>query len=789
MFFRCGVGAGKNGYEIFITTSDSRLYGEVITISKNGSVIGSTSFDQSGEATYTVEETGTYTVSVTIDGTTYSETVQVAPYEVELTAGFTYERWLGLTDLDPDDYSSLAEVLADEEAVRQLMTRHASVDYLASFNDDDTSVIAVLNNDLAAEWISLTDYAMDVLEDAYGTLMASIGKYGYGEWALIGQVPKMTGASAPYGNAFASYEYSTNYAWKIFDGDDSTSWNTSSAGGQIGTTIGYQFASPTIVKRIAIKVPAGSYGACLKDFDFEGSNDGTIYTPLGSFTQQNNDGLQYFDINNNTAYTYYRIRTTSYTYRNSGTGTDYSIYSMQLYAWQPNGCVPIMTSNSTPYGEAIGTSVFSSSYAYYYAFDNVYSTRWLPTDNTANQYVGYKFSTPVCVKRAVVNLEKGSNPADITMNVIGSNDGTTWSNPIGTATTSAGQVVIDCESNDDFYLQYAITSPGKWAQGGTGYWAVRALQFYGRELTESVPKMDTNTTPYGEASGSTDQSSYQFYQAFDGNDSTYWHSLGFTTTPAYLQYTFTSPTVIKKVRIKPHYSSLGVFIKNYKIQGSNDGFVSDSHDLYTGLFQNVSTADEIIDINNTQAYLCYRLQIIDSYAVDGGNYYAAIKTLQLWGEDYSEKEWDTEHPRHYIYDHGLELETVELNTQATYASLEKAPYELILTQKTSATDNYTAGAVVTSDAIDLTDYDLMFCCVGDKWYNANSGSTHKGGIGATVSKGSSINVWSFAWANIDSASPLKTALDISNIDQSVYCVIFVQDYANSYVSLTELWLE
>jgi hypothetical protein len=65
---------------------------------------------------------------------------QETTYTVDLhAAGFKWQDWLeagGVTG----SYSSLDDVLADEVALRRLFTVHASVDFLASINDENEDV-------------------------------------------------------------------------------------------------------------------------------------------------------------------------------------------------------------------------------------------------------------------------------------------------------------------------------------------------------------------------------------------------------------------------------------------------------------------------------------------------------------------------------------------------------------------------------------------------------------------------------------------------------------------------
>ena len=244
---------------INISTNSSDLYGAAITVRLNGNIKEVIYFNGAGQAQYTAREEGAYSFSVTYgseiisvekvlgssdDGKTY-------PLTINTPLTFDYQSWLNAGNVT-GSYSSLEDVLEDEIAIRKLMTIHDAVDFLAGIDADDEGLITILNNDLCAKWITLRDYAEDTLTEAFGTLMTSIGKYGYGEWALMPQVPTMTSDTTPYGEA-SSYpdNTGTNYAaWKAFNGDISTGWSAYPAAPSVGQYIQYKFSQPTIIKYI-----------------------------------------------------------------------------------------------------------------------------------------------------------------------------------------------------------------------------------------------------------------------------------------------------------------------------------------------------------------------------------------------------------------------------------------------------------------------------------------------------------------------------------------------------------
>lgn len=677
MYIRVGIGGGgASGYTIYITTEDSNLYGYTITISKNGTTVGTTSFDNQGEAEYTVEETGTYTVSVTYDGVTYSKEVVVSAFEVSLATGFVLDEWLTAGDVS-GTYADLSEVLVDEEAVRKLMSVHDAVDYLASFTDEDTSVIAILNNDLCAKWITSRDYAEDTLTAAYGTLMASIGKYGYGEWSLQGQVPKMTSATAPIGTVIGGVVQSTGAdPWKAFDGNDTTSFMNSSAAGN--NYVGYHFVSPVVITCVRrMFIPASTYKN--HSFDIQASNNGADWTTLKSVTNDPTPDL-YVSFENTTAYEYYRIA--NMISDGAGQASPFTninnIYTLQFYTYAPKNAVPIMTSATAPYGEAFASSAYSGQVAYM-MFDGSYTSYWTSSGATVPAYVGYAFPNPVAVKRfELIARADDSSKASIanTCKFQGSNTGANddWHDVTDSFTyypwdITKSPMAVNV-ATPVYYLRYrllvTVTGEG-YVRGGS------ELRMYGRALKVSVPKMTSNTAPYGETNK---------YQVFDGDSST---TAG---SDANFYYKFIHPVCIKMASILTSSNVTST------LQYSDDG------ETWTSLGEEQSVTanvQKIFSVQNTGYHLYYRIS--NSSAV-------TVKDIQFYGDENNlEYDWDANYPRHYIYDRGLELETLTLSGTAT-----KEVEDIRLS----------AANAQASVSIDTTDYTLLRGVVYDRASGTNA---------------------------------------------------------------------
>lgn len=506
-----------------ITTSSSSLYGKTITIKKGSTVVGTTAFSAQGSASYTVHETGTYIL--TCEGHDASVTVSAeTTYPVTITAGLDLSAWItagSTTDypLNPSSYANFAALEADEEAIRQLMLVHNAVDYLAQAEAGDSLMESVIGSDVCAKWINLSDYALDTLSanSDIKSVMDTADKYGYGEWGKI----------------------------------DSTTWGA-----------------------------------------------------LGN--------------------------------------------------------VPIMTANNAPYGVASASSTHpSGSYEAYHAFNGVVeieSDYWhsaMPS-TFQNQWLQYKFINPVCVRR--INFSTVAKSAYKTWNytVQASNDGTNF------VDITTGTAVVDADftknkwtkdiDNDEFYLyyRYLFTSGNISAHNGCG---LQTLQFYGRELKVSVPVMTSNTEPYGEAFiDGPISTNVNPYKAFDGDASTFVHAYN-NTDDGFFGYKFGKDVVLKMVSVTPRYiSGEGAFLKDFVIAGTNDDSNYTFTNVYSGHHDN-NADTKLYSVDNDTPYKAYVIKRSGTAYVGDGS--LQVFTLQFYGSDYSEKEFAQGSTRKTIYDHGV----------------------------------------------------------------------------------------------------------------------------------------
>jgi hypothetical protein len=131
-------------------------------------------------------------------------------------------------------------------------------------------------------------------------------------------VPVMTSNVLPSGTVFGTEGVASFEMWRAFDGVEETHWQAPTD--QKGI-IGYQFTAPTIVNGYIIYIPVSStdinYGPldyAPSTWTFQASNDGVTYVTLqdvAEYVVYDGKRSLYFNTNNTTAYTYYRLNITA----------------------------------------------------------------------------------------------------------------------------------------------------------------------------------------------------------------------------------------------------------------------------------------------------------------------------------------------------------------------------------------------------------------------------------------------------------------------------------------------
>ena len=224
--------------------------------------------------------------------------------------------------------------------------------------------------------------------------------------AEVDEVPVMTSDTTPSGKAEASTVYSGSYeAWRAFDGDDQsasgwTHWISEySPDFSDPQWLSYTFVAPKYITRYYILPQYNSLkDRSPKNWQLQGW-DGSSWVTLDTRNniridiEWNANGL-YFQVANPGAYYKYRLYVTAVN------GSDVvSIRKLKLLA--PLDSIPVMTSNTLPLGTASASTVYSSSYQAWKAFDGDDEsaagwTHWISAYNqdfSDPQWLSYDFGS------------------------------------------------------------------------------------------------------------------------------------------------------------------------------------------------------------------------------------------------------------------------------------------------------------------------------------------------------------------------------------------------------------
>lgn len=375
--------------------------------------------------------------------------------------------WLNCADIWDKSYTTLYEVLNDTATLSALMASDNAVDYLVR----STS------------------------------------------WAVPITVPVMTSNTEPSGICLCDSNISGEEAYKAFDKNNSTNWESNIIGTAGGQWLGYKFSTPQIISYLVNRSSAGATNYVKVQY----SDDDVNWVDTGdTYNIKNSDGDKKVSLTVDSAHYSYRIYCTSASSNTRLATTELNFYSPSIsesadamtYIGQNNYCantlladetwcnaicnseyfesvlnvkVPVMTSNTTPSGEVIFSNEKNATYAAWKSFDSDATTQWEPNGTTGN-YVGYDFGYDV---RLVKFSYKGINNSSYSTWVMrdfkiqGSADKVTFDDVESFTYTAS-------PNNQDFQLskasspyrcfrQYCVTGAG----GADA--CVCELKFYGRK--------------------------------------------------------------------------------------------------------------------------------------------------------------------------------------------------------------------------------------------------------------------------------------------------------------------
>lgn len=341
-------------------------------------------------------------------------------------------------------------------------------------------------------------------------------------------------------------------------------------------------------------------------------------------------------------------------------------YMVRSTAWAVPITVPAMTSDTTPSGVASASACTSCSA--YNAFDGALDSVWQVNNGGQGGYVQYMFDSPVNIVacKLITSSDSGNSPRVKDYTIKGSNDGIEWSSPLAegtiarsTATEITEDITLD---NAEEYLFYRVTV----TTYTTAWTVIRELQFYSASVTTSadamtyigqnnyasntlladatwceaignslyvesvinvkVPKMTSNTTPSGVCSASTVSGSNYAYMAFDEVAGNVWMATSGTNQS--VTYKFTESKLIKLVTLQVLIDSAAARVKNFKVQGSNDGVTYT--DIKSCVYENNHNLQAFELSENETSYQYLRVYVTDSYNT---SLYISITALQFYGRE------------------------------------------------------------------------------------------------------------------------------------------------------------
>lgn len=443
---------------------DEDLAGYTVTVyNSEETVVSSIVLNAEAKGVFNATYPDEFIFRITYGGETMEVSLDVreeTTYTVTLSAGFNWRTWCTLGGVSTSGYSSLSDVFNDEKAVRRLMTVHASADYLIEqVTKKPTTIDDFVSNDTAMKWIGLRDYVCDGLTTITG-VEAKFLASDYWERYLKDHVPVMTSATAPYGKVSAIGSYDTGYAEYLYGPfvPVEKTWVSDGHYGFRGTSYPnsntYQFTNPMSVKK-AYYVPRW-YNAQTEapryaklQYSLDGSNwvdASEEYHQTAAFTTRNVIWFDIFDSAKEVYAPYWRVY-----YRDRSVGGSTGICcvdEVQFYGRALDVSVPVMTSNTAPYGTFIYNGYNPSRNEGYKAFDKDTSTAAmveLSFGSMSEFYVGYNFGKDVNVKYlSYIPLKSGESSSlkSHTDTFQYSEDGSTWKTFATQAQTSATQKTL-----------------------------------------------------------------------------------------------------------------------------------------------------------------------------------------------------------------------------------------------------------------------------------------------------------------------------------------------------------
>lgn len=505
------ITGGSGGSTITVTTIETTLYGETVTITDGTSTFTGV-FDNSGVC---VIDGVTATGTLTVTSGAASSTLNV-PYFGNYTIALSF--WAATINVSTDPNVTSAIVKKDGVQIGTVNFTSGSGTYIAGSTGAYTFEVTVGGVVFSSPTVTVTEQTTysTTIDIFSATLNISTSASSlYGKTITIKKGSTVVGTTAFSAQGSASYTvhetgtytcecegYSgsatvsaeTTYNVTINAGFDLSAWITA------GSTTEYPLNPSSYADFSALEADEAAVRQLMLVHD---AVDYLAQATAG-------DSLMESVINSDVCTKW--INLSDYALDTLGANTDIAdeMATADKYGygewgiidstttpptWGAKGNVPIMTSNTAPYGEASANKAQSENEAYK-VFDGNESTSWYYAQSgLTNYWLQYKFTNPVCVKS--FRLYTSELRFD-TITLQGSNDGSTYINIGTTDVSSISQGTPYDETikinNNNYYLYYRVYTAKtvKTSQSCL----INTLQFYGRELTIKQASAPTDGREY-----------------------------------------------------------------------------------------------------------------------------------------------------------------------------------------------------------------------------------------------------------------------------------------------------
>ena len=434
--------------------------------------------------------------------------------------------------------------------------------------------------ELAMGYIGAYDYAAEQCLDDEDWRKAIINSE-YSEQVIHGLIPVMTSDTQPRGEASGSSVYSGTHYYSAFNGDLTTYW-VSELNEVVNSYIQYEFPEPVKAVRMKYQI-AGSQSTYTQHdvtLTLYGSND-DFATPgvlLKTINQvaANNKTIQTIDFDNDTAYKSYRLMYSDYT----------EIYTQ--YSQKFTCCAELQL-----YGHNTGAV---QNWLKAAGLDRPYTSLQDVLDDKPTLQILMTNHAAVNYLVTAKALIEGITADESAMKYIGRRN----------------------------YASETLLSDSDWSL------AISESNYWDKVLSPSIPTLAADSAKVIKSSELTGS---EAWTAFDNVDSSGWAAVdtasGSHLNNAYIGYDFDEPILVNRIQFDNFKVSASqyTFTASLRIEGSNDGFVSDVHDLSGTI--TTSSRENIFNLSNDTKYRYYRVFITDFTSNSQAKPY--LNTLQFYG--------------------------------------------------------------------------------------------------------------------------------------------------------------